>query len=110
MTPDELEDLAFQGASMPDLRSQSDILLFLSFRNLYDFANRVQMSPEQGRLEKEKILEAHRINKFLEDMQNETNAMWSKIEKATSDYNKAPSIENADLVIKAIYGVGRKNA
>ena len=34
--------------------------------------------------------------------------MWREIEAATSRYNKEPSIENADAVIKALYRVERK--
>ena len=44
MTLDELEDLAYMGQPMPELRSQAEVLAFLSFRNLYDFARRVGMT------------------------------------------------------------------
>lgn len=110
MTIEELEDLAFRGVPMPDLRSQADQLAYLSFRSLYDFARRVQMAPEQGRREKAQIVEAYKINKFLEDMQEETNQMWKRIELAASAYCKAPSIENADALYKAIYRTERKLA
>lgn len=109
MTPEELEDLAYSGAPMPDLKSQADVLLYQSFRNLYDFAKRVGMSPEQGKREKSQILEAHRINKFLEDLQEDTNQMWIRIEAASVEYRKAPSIENADKLMRAIYRADRKD-
>lgn len=108
MSVEELEDLAFNGAPMPDLRSQAQVLLFQSFRDLYDFARRSGMSPEQGKREKAQILEAYKINKFLEDLQEETNQMWKRIETATAEYNKNPSVETADKLIKAIYRVERK--
>lgn len=108
MTPEELEDLAYQRQPMPDLRSQAEVLLYQSFRNLYDFAGRVQMAPEQGRREKAQILAAFKINKFLEELQEETNQMWKNIELAASEYRKNPSIEAADKLLKAIYGVERK--
>lgn len=109
MMPEELEDLAFRGGPMPDdLRSQAQVLLFLSFRNLYDYARRVQMSPEQGRREKHEIMKSYEINKFLEDMQEETNQMWAKIELASAEYAKAPSIGTADKLYEAIYGAKRK--
>ena len=104
MTVEELEDLAFHKAPMPDLKSQAQCKLFLCFRNLYDFAARTQMTPEQGRREKQQILDAYRIDKFLEEMQEETNDMWKKIEIAVSKYNKEPSVENADEILKALYG------
>ena len=108
MTPEELEDLAYQRKPMPDSHSQAELLLYLSFRNLYDFARRVQMSPEQGKREKAQIMEAFRINKFLEDLQEDTNQMWKRIEIAASEYRKAPSIEAADKLLQAIYRTGRK--
>lgn len=108
MTPEELEDLAFRGAPMPDLTSQADVLLFQSFRNLYDFAKRVGMSPEQGKQEKAQILDAYKTNKFLEDMQEGTNRMWKRIEIAASEYRKSPSVEKADQLLKAIYRTERK--
>lgn len=108
MNPEELEDLAFRGQPMPDLKSQADTLLYLSFRNLYDFAKRVGMSPEQGKREKLQILEAHRINKFLEELQESTNQMWKGIEVAATEYRKAPSVASADNLLKAIYGAERK--
>lgn len=108
MTIEELEDLAFRGEPVPDLHSQADQLAYLSFRSLYDFARRVQMSPEQGKREKAQIVRAHEINKFLEDMQEETNQMWKRIELAAAAYRKDPSIEAADELLRAIYGTERK--
>lgn len=108
LTPEQLEDMAYQGLPMPDLNSQADVLLYQSFRSLYDFAKRVQMAPEQGKREKAQIMEAYRINKFLEDLQESTQQMWRRIELAVADYNKNPSVENADKLIKAIYRVERK--
>ena len=108
MTPEELEDLAFKGGPMPDLTSQAQVLLFQSFRDLYDFARRSGMSPEQGKREKQQILAAYHINKFLEELQERTNEMWKRIEIAVCNYRKAPSVELADLLIEAIYGAKRK--
>lgn len=108
MSVAELEDLAFRGAPMPDLRSQAQVLLFLSFRDLYDFARRSGMSPEQGKREKAQILAAYKVNKFLEELQESTNEMWKNIEIAVSEYRKAPSVELADKLLEAIYSVKRK--
>ncbi len=108
MSIEELEDLAFRKEPMPDTHSQADVLAYLSFRSLYDFANRVQMAPEQGKREKAQIMEAYKINKFLEDLQEDTNQMWKRIELAASTYCKAPSVETADKLYRAIYGAQRK--
>ena len=108
MTPEQLEDMAYDGLPMPDLNSQAQVLLYLSFRNLYDFARRTQMAPEQGKREKAQILDAYRINKFLEELQESTNQMWKRIEIAASEYRKAPSILTADNLLQAIYRTERK--
>ena len=108
MKVEELEDLAFRGDPMPELNSLAQTLLFQSFRDLYDFARRSGMSPEQGKREKAQILAAYKINKFLEDLQEETNQMWKRIEIAASEYRKAPSVELADQLIEAMYGTKRK--
>lgn len=108
LTPEELEDLAFQGAPMPDLASLSQILLFQSFRSLYDYAKRVQMPPEQGRREKHQILEAYRVHKFLEELQEKTNGMWKRIEIASAAYAKEPTPENARGLYEAVYGATPK--
>lgn len=110
MTIEQLEDMAFRGEPMPDLRSQAQVLLFLHFRNLYDYAKRIHMSPEQGVREKHEILKAYELNKFLEDLQEQTNQMWKRIEIAASEYRKSPSVEAADKLMEAIYRVERKGA
>ena len=38
MDVDQLEDIAYNGGQMPDLRSQAQCVLFQAFRNLYDYA------------------------------------------------------------------------
>ena len=108
MKVEELEDLAFKGGPMPELHSQAQVLLFQSFRDLYDFARRSGMSKEQGKRDKAQILGAYKINKFLEELQESTNEMWKNIEIAASEYRKAPSVEKADKLLEAIYGVKRK--
>lgn len=110
MDVDQLEDIAFNGGQMPDLRSQAQCVLFQAFRNLYDYAKRVQMSPEQGRREKHEIMQAYKINRFLEEVEESTVQMWKRIEIAAANYAKSPSVENADKLYEAIYRVKRKGA
>ena len=59
---------------------------------------------EQGKREKAQILSAYKINKFLEEMQEDTCQMWKRIDIAASEYRKAPSVELADKLLEAIYG------
>lgn len=110
MDVEQLEDIAFNGGQMPDLRSQAQCALFQAFRNLYDYAKRVQMPPEQGRREKHEILRAYKINRFLEEVEESTVQMWKRIEIAAANYAKSPSVENADNLYEAIYQAKRKGA
>lgn len=108
MSPEELEDLAYQGLPLPEgMKSQAQILLYLSFRSLYDFAKRVQMDPEQGKREKEEILYAFRINSFIEDLGNEQQNQWRRIERAAAAYAKEPTLEHADALYYSLYRVSR---
>lgn len=104
MTPDELEDLAYQGQPMPDLRHMPEVMLFQSFRALYDFAKSHGMTQEQGKREKAQILEAYRVSKFLEEVQEADVRTRKQIEIAAIAYRKNPSIEAADKLLEAIYG------
>ena len=104
MDVDQLEDIAYNGGPMPDLRSQAQCVLFQALRNLYDYAKRAQMSPEQGRHEKEEILKAYRINRFLEETQEKTNQMMLRIVLASAKYVDKPTLENANNLFNAIVG------
>lgn len=110
MDIEQLEDIAFNGGPMPDLRSQAQCVLFQAFRNLYSYAKRVNMSPAQGRREKSEIMKAYKINRFLEEVEESTVQMWKQIEIAAAEYAKEPSIENADKLYEAIYRAKRKDA
>lgn len=108
MDIDELEDLAFRGAPAPDLDSLAQINLFQAFRGLYRFAASAGLTKEQGRREKQQILDAYRVNLFLEQLHESTADLWARIEKAATAYRKEPSIQAADDLIEAIYQVKRK--
>lgn len=110
MDIDQLEDIAFNGGPMPELRSQAQCVLFQAFRNLYSYAKRVNMSPAQGRREKNEILKAYEINRFLEDMQEKDIQTRKRVELAAAEYAKNPSVETADKFYEAFYRVKRKKA
>lgn len=108
MDVEKLEDLAFRGEPMPELRSHAQCLLYQAFRNLYDYAKRVQMPPEQGKREKHEILRAYKVNRFLEELEDSTVQLWKNIELAAAAYAKAPSVETADKLYEAIFHAKRK--
>lgn len=108
MDIDELEDLAYRGAPVPELQSLAQLLLFQCLRELYRFAETAKITKEQGRREKQQILDAYRINIFLEELHESTQQLWKRIEIAATEYRKKPSIEAADKLLEAIYQVKRQ--
>lgn len=104
-TLDQLEDMAIRQDPVPELNSQAQILLYQSLRNLYWYARQSGITREQGRLEKQRILDSYRINKFLEELNEDTQTMWKRIEQAACAYRMAPSVELADKLMKALYRV-----
>lgn len=109
MTIDEIEDLAFRKAPMPeDLENMSQINLFQAFRNLYDFAARVGMNPEQGKREKAEIIKTYKIGELNEKMLESTNKMWKAVEITSAAYCANPCVETADALYSAIYGGAKR--
>lgn len=104
MTPDEIEDLAFNGAELPDSLGYAGTALFLMFRNLYDYAKRVKMPPAQGRREKQKILHEYERFLVLEKLGEHHRAVTMATQFSIAAFRKAPSIENAEALIEAIDG------
>lgn len=104
---ERLEDLAFQGAEMPQGLHFPEQLLFLRFRFLYAYARQIQMDPAQGRREKEEI-----VTEYLGHLTNHIlylgcNELWKNAEAAASEIRKDPELYNNDKVralMIAIYG------
>ncbi len=108
MSPETIEDLAYQGRGMPQGLNAAEQMLFQSFRQLYAYAKLVQMPPEQGGLEKLALLREFEHRSFQVAHMEKTWAMWKQIEAAANRYRTERTLENADAFVKAVYGVGRK--
>lgn len=102
------EKEAMHGLDMPDGLGQPDQLMFLCLRQLYGQKRVGLIERNQAVREKGKLLEEYRIAKFRYDLWERGATMWKRIEAASSEYQKSPSIEAADKLLEAIYGVGRK--
>lgn len=85
----EIEDLAFRGAELPDGLQYPDELLFLKLRYLYAYAQMIQMSPEQGKKEKNKILDAYRVDSFMNEQLNAAVRLWKNVELVTAEIRKS---------------------
>ncbi len=109
MSPGQIEDLAFQGKSMPAGLNAAEQLLFLQFRYLYRYARLVEMPREQGQREKAMLLKEFQKRSAHVKHMEKTAAMWKEIEAAGNRYGIERTLENADAFVKAVYGVKLKH-
>lgn len=100
----EIEDKAFRGEELPGGLRYPEQLLFLRFRCLYDYAKSVHMPPEQGKREKQKILEQYIFDAVNSDLLDRTARMWKATEEARCAYRKDRTLENADKLLARLDG------
>ena len=82
---DELEDLAYNGAPMPEGLNYVDTLYFQKLRLLYAYARQVQMPPEQGKREKQMIVEQYILDEVNHLAMMQGNERWNAIKAAASN-------------------------
>lgn len=105
---DELEDKAFRGEELPKGLSFPDQLLFLRFRYLYAYARVANLSPEQGKREKQEILQTYLSDYFNAFVYQDVVKLWKEAEAASSAIYKDEDLMQNDKVralLKAIYNV-----
>ena len=102
------EQAAMRGDPMPEGLKSYDCTMFQNLSLLYQRYHKGMIDKEQAIREKKILLDAYRIDKFGDEVVQDAVKLWTNIETAASAYCKAPSIEAADALIKAIYKVGRK--
>lgn len=104
---EELEDLAFRGAELPKGLPFPQELLFLKFRYLYQYAKIAQMPPEQGKREKQEILNSYLIDRVNDALYTQHARLWKDIEASASAVRKDEDLmrnENVRALLTAIYG------
>lgn len=99
MEPEELDRLANAGAATPRGLGYADTLYFLMVRSLYQFARAASLTPEDGRREKAKIVEA--VRRYRNDEQHavqraalnrDTGAARAAYRKARRDMGNAAAL------------------
>ena len=108
MSPEAIEDLAYEGREMPRGLNAAEQMLFQSFRRLYAYAKLVHMSPEQGRMEKLALLREFEKRSAQVKHMEKTWAMWKEIEGAANRFGRERTLENAEAFVRAVYGCGLK--
>lgn len=98
---DVLKALAYKDAEMPEGITSAAQAFFIRARTLY----RSPVSADQGKREMKELEQQYIIDRGNEQMTLQYARLWSRIEGPAKTYSLAPSIENADLLYAAIYGL-----
>lgn len=107
-----LEDLAYNGETMPEGLRFPEQLLFLRLRYLYAYARQISMDPEQGRREKHEIIKAYELHAAGDALISSTSDRYSCAEAAAAAIRKDAALYDNPKVralLVALYGdVDRK--
>lgn len=103
------ERAAMYGCEMPDGLDWVDQWMFLSLRLLYESNKKGVISREVGRVEKGKLAHQRSILeqkfKVRERLVANCAERTIRIESAANAYAKDRTLENADKLYKALYGM-----
>lgn len=114
MEPDELDRMANAGAATPRGLGYADTLYFLMVRALYQFARAASLTPEDGRREKAKIVEA--VRRYRNDERSameraefyrDTGAARAAYRKARGEIGKATTLYLPPEVVAVIAAADR---
>lgn len=104
------ERAAMHGDPMPDGLDLHDQLCFQALSILYNRYYSGRITREQGeqdaKLIRRKRDENVKSAEFGEKCREHSAKLWREIEQSANAYQMDPSLENADRLISAIYGVG----
>lgn len=104
---EEIEDMAFRGMELPKDLSFPEQLLFLRFRFLYLYAGLSQMPPEQGKREKQEILNSFLQEKLNDELFKNAVKLWKDVEASAIEIRKDKALaqnEKVSALLRAIYG------
>lgn len=104
------ERAAMHGDPMPDGLDLPDQLCFQALSMLYARYHAGKITREQGereaRLIRRKRDENMKSCEFGEKCRAHSVKLWREIEQSANSYQKNRTLENADMLIASIYGVG----
>lgn len=108
----EYERQAARGDPMPDGLSLAEQQTYQAIRYLYAVYRAKRITQTQAAQEKATILRKLRMVQEKEALMDKAHQraikMWKDLEFAANQYGVNKSIENADKLIEAIYGVKLK--
>ena len=105
----EYEREAARGDPMPDGLSLAEQQTYQAIRYLYAVYRAKRITQAQAAQEKAKVLQELRMMQEKEALMEKSYAkqteMWKDVESAANRYGTERTLENADKLIEAIYGV-----
>lgn len=107
----EYEREAARGDPMPDGLSLAEQQTYQAIRYLYAVYRAKRITQAQAAQEKAKVLRELRMMQEKEALMEKSyakTAMWKDLEAAANRYGTDRTLENADKLIEAIYGVSVK--
>ena len=112
MSEEEIGKSAANGIFPDGKMDIADRCLFFEVKDVYRRYKDGEISREDGeRLKKEAVKRYREEKKKIEYVDRTYkfhSRMWVEVEGAANNYMTNPSIENADVFVRAVYGAGRK--
>ena len=113
MTEREIILLTAKSDSLPQNAEVEERALHSRIRLLYRMFQDGIISAKEGEdLKRDAITKYHQYiseRESIKKLQQNNVNLWRRIELATSAYCREPTIENADKIISALYGMDRKH-
>ena len=109
MTADQISQLAARQEMPPDGMTYVDWLLWYMLRDIYRDFKSGKLDAQKGAERKQHSLsiwekETLRISQ-LNELADRAGQLWKRVEMAANAYQTDRTLQNADALIHAIYGV-----
>ena len=100
------ERQAMRGEPLPQELDIADSCLYISLKNLYAMYRTKLISREDATEEKRRLIYNSTTDKSkIEFLNRDSDALKCRINDASENYKKNPSIENADKLYAAFYNL-----
>lgn len=106
---DEILRRAGQDVDLPDTASAADRALHATVRLLYWQHKAGYLSVEEGKRLKQRAIVRYRDNVKTQEWATRQQLyiaeLWKRVENAANEYRKNRTVENADKLMEALYGM-----
>ena len=109
LTAEEIGKLAYRNEKPEQGFDYIDWLLWFMLRDIYNQFRAGTMEIDSCVKRKEEAVNIWEKERFRDDQMRQSSSraaeLWKNVEAAASQYRKNRTLENADLVMVAIYGI-----